>query len=1607
MRRICILLIMAASTMMSFAQDDVSKKLSVTTQMFLDEMKGNITFSMPDVPSRRKAPGSTGNTTGKSHGKKHGRIIAAPDTINGKVYISAFIRLDDNTSVSDLEELGVEVQCKFQNGLVTANIPVYKINDVAGISRVKKISVARLMTPFTNKVREASNVDDALTLSTDAIRAGLSNKYDGSGVLLGVIDTGIDFQHKAFKDKDGNTRIKRAYVYTGSGSAKEYGDGTSNAITSTAPTTDDSSEDHGTHTSSTAGGSSVIISGSTTTVTDDHANATYGGMAPGADLYLAGCDLSDTYLANSFQKICNYADSKGMPVVVSNSWGGQFGPHDGTGEFADICAQYFSDSNPNHICLFAASNDAGTNGFHVMGAASSSSPLGTVMNWNTDYGLTFYYGIIANAWTRSSGKTLGCKVIVINSSGTKQAEVTVSASTNGTAVSGLDNYISSGYLYAYKDYVSSNKSQIMLYATGTNSAPYLKMKSGYKLAVQFYPTSGSDVIDIWSGSAYTYYTNTPSTSGYTWTKGSDGMCVSDEATIPNAISIGAYSTKNMVTDYNNTSHTLSDFTVGDIAYFSSYATADQSPTGLAYPWICAPGATVVSGVNAYDTSGDYSYINGNSASYDMYRVNKDTTNPYGSMEGTSMATPCAAGIVALWLQVAKDNDVELTTTDIKNIMKETAITDSYTNGTNATHFGNGKIDALAGIEYILKNYVNSDPTISVDQEEVTFEGYATKEYTKTVTVTGANLKGNITVTKSGSNVFSVDKTTITQTDGVASTELTITWRPTTAGTQTGTITLSSTEAESVTISLTGTAEAATPTIVADRESLEFNALLDKDAAQTINVSGRFLTGNITATLTDHNGVFSVDKTSFEATEDGVAVMITFHSAAEGTFLGTLLLTSVGAENVSIALSATAREGGTASDAFLNIAKYETIDEAGWRTALVDNLYKYTRYEDDEVAWLTLPVYGAFVGAKYAMDSSTFGSGQTQMWVESSLNNQNTYGGTSWTESDLFAGSSFYFTNANARAMGINSGTNTDIRTVSFYVTNTTAVKLYGTGRSGTSDTYPASLMIYECTMNGDGTLTAAATATKNLTSSSMSSFNIAAEGLDASKIYKIDASVYRGYMYEIGFQTPIEVEKIPTIKAEPTTIAFETIYATTEATQVINVLGKYLQDDITITVNDENGAFSIDRTSIAATDATGGVELTVTFQPSEAGEYNATITLSSENAEDVVISLSGTAEAATPTIIADKEELTFSANIDTPQSKTLTVTGRFLAEDVTAMLTDAHNVFSVSPTTLSAEEVTSADGVEIRVTFNSANEGDFTGTLTLQSEGAEPVTISLLATASDGGTANDPFLNIAKYATIDEAGWNNSYLNKLYKYTTYEDSEVAWLTMPVYGAWVGCYYNDHPQKWISTDVTNTSNKYYGTSWNGSDELLGSSPYFTGTSGAGAPRVMGYNSRNNATKETVSFFVTNTTAVKLLGLGQNRTTSQYPTSLSVYECTKKTDGTLDVGTTAVKNSTNSATTGSFVLTAEDLDAQKIYKVEATTYRSYMAEIAFQTPLKKTIIGDVDHNGVADMADAKAIVEIILGKNTDEDGYDYEAADVNSDNDINIADVTALMNIILQE
>ena len=83
-------------------------------------------------------------------------------------------------------------------------------------------------------------------------------------------------------------------------------------------------------------------------------------------------------------------------------------------------------------------------------------------------------------------------------------------------------------------------------------------------------------------------------------------------------------------------------------------------------------------------------------------------------------------------------------------------------------------------------------------------------------------------------------------------------------------------------------------------------------------------------------------------------------------------------------------------------------------------------------------------------------------------------------------------------------------------------------------------------------------------------------------------------------------------------------YAGETTTATLVVSSAHLTDDITLALNDTNGVFSIDETTIAVADAMNKT-ITVTYAPQEVGTNTATITLSSNGAPDVTVNLKGTA----------------------------------------------------------------------------------------------------------------------------------------------------------------------------------------------------------------------------------------------------------------------------------------------------------------------------------------------------------------------------------------------
>lgn len=667
------------------AADD--NKLSISTQMFLDELKGEMVFDTTPA-SRLSLPGQPRLL------KAVERPYVAPDTIDGIVYISSFVDVTTDEDVRLMEDLGAIIETRFKDGLLTALLPVDRIHEIASIEGVTRIEVSPVMQLATDEARKTTNVNDVLNFTAEAAAAGLPKGYDGKGVIVGVIDRGIDYEHIAFQDKNGNTRIKRAYVYNGH-AIDYYGTGPlpSDGVTNT---------DHGSHTSAIAGGSSVVVNGMDITVTDDHENATYGGMAPGAELFLCGINgMGAAQIANAFNRMCNYADSVGKPLVVSNSYGDFVYNRDGDGPQARVISQLFGEDHPNRICVFATGNNAGHScgepgGVYVSGSATSEAPLGTIVCSSPivyEAGWQYYRGeYIADAFTRAADATgIGVNILVLDKVTGELAYSYSHTSAEGNKWLQLDDYFT-GYGGAGRaqvrimfDYMTANsKKQVLLFA------PYGLMSPDYTLAIEVYPIGGSsDIIDMWSCGTFTYFDNHLTTEGHTWTLGSDDMSVFANACYPEVISVGSYVSRERE-DSN---------TVGDISDFSCYALEGMGPLGTMHPWITAPGEDIISAFNHRVNHGD---------DYDEMVINHPTY-PYGRMSGTSMCTPMVAGIVALWMQAATECGKTLTLSEVKNIMRETAIHDYWVvEGANATHFGNGKIDALAGIEYILENYHNAE-----------------------------------------------------------------------------------------------------------------------------------------------------------------------------------------------------------------------------------------------------------------------------------------------------------------------------------------------------------------------------------------------------------------------------------------------------------------------------------------------------------------------------------------------------------------------------------------------------------------------------------------------------------------------------------------------------------------------------------------------------------------------------------------------------------------------------------------------------------------------------------------------------------------------------------
>ena len=266
--------------------------------------------------------------------------------------VSVFIKsVDANITRSNIQDAGGQVHTIIGN-IITASISPSSIGVIAGGEEVVFVEAGKPV--------KSSNDIAGSEVSVGEAHAGtqLPAGYTGSGVIVGIIDTGIDYNHEDFMDADGNSRILSIW------DQKRHGGPSPEEIQNSYGTECDSesindgscpmvdNDGHGTHVAGTAAGRHPV----------------YGGVAPDANIIVVSYDSSldlgsgyaDTIFSTNICQAAYYVFEKatalGMPAVVNLSLGTHIGPHDGTSLFEE-CLSGLVNGAAGRAIVAAAGNE--------------------------------------------------------------------------------------------------------------------------------------------------------------------------------------------------------------------------------------------------------------------------------------------------------------------------------------------------------------------------------------------------------------------------------------------------------------------------------------------------------------------------------------------------------------------------------------------------------------------------------------------------------------------------------------------------------------------------------------------------------------------------------------------------------------------------------------------------------------------------------------------------------------------------------------------------------------------------------------------------------------------------------------------------------------------------------------------------------------------------------------------------------------------------------------------------------------------------------------------------------------------------------------------------
>ncbi|OOM76225.1 S8 family serine peptidase [Clostridium sp. BL-8] len=232
------------------------------------------------------------------------------------------------------------------------NIPRDKLDQLSLSNTIQYIELPKSLY---EQDEESNRVSCILDLPTNFA-------VSGEGILVGFVDSGIDYTHPAFMNTEGTTRIE--YIYDLSTGGNIYNKQTINeAIKSSDPFSIVPSRDdtgHGTHVAGIACGGGRI-------------NQMYRGVAPSASIAMVkasrGAAALSSQIMQGIKFLIDRSKELNLPLVISLSLSTNDGAHDGS----SILEQYVRTiENLERVSIVIAAGNEGDAGHHVGGELSKT-----------------------------------------------------------------------------------------------------------------------------------------------------------------------------------------------------------------------------------------------------------------------------------------------------------------------------------------------------------------------------------------------------------------------------------------------------------------------------------------------------------------------------------------------------------------------------------------------------------------------------------------------------------------------------------------------------------------------------------------------------------------------------------------------------------------------------------------------------------------------------------------------------------------------------------------------------------------------------------------------------------------------------------------------------------------------------------------------------------------------------------------------------------------------------------------------------------------------------------------------------------------------------------